>query len=143
MNKYEFINQLDNALLGNVSEQERRDSIRYYTDYIDDEMRAGRTEKDVLESLGSPTAIARSIIEAKKDDRNREDIYQGYEEQEESRGYTKTKQVSGWKAWAWLAGIVIVFLFVISIVFKVVTAILPFVLIFLLVSFLFKFIFGK
>ena len=73
MSKEEFIKQLDEFLMGNVREEERLDSIRYYKEYIREEIKAGKTEEEVLDSLGSPYGIAKSIIEAKgysMDERN-------------------------------------------------------------------------
>lgn len=143
MSKYEFISQLDDALLGKVSEKERRDSIRYYTDYIDEEVRAGKREEEVLRSLGSPTSIARSIIDAKGQDRGGETIEQGYEKQEDSRVFMKTKQIDGWKVWAVLGGIVLVLLLIASLVFKVLAAILPFLIPFAIIIFIIKLISGR
>lgn len=143
MNKYEFIEQLDNALVGKVSEKERRETIRYYSNYMDDEMKAGKSEKEVLASLGSPTAIARSIIEAKGYDRDGEAVEQGYEEQEEDRTFVKTKQVSGWKVWAMLGGVLLVLLLIASLVFKVLVAILPFLAVFGIALFIIKLITGR
>lgn len=143
MSKYEFISQLDDALLGNVSERERRDSIRYYTDYIDEEIRAGKREEEVLSSLGSPTSIARSIIAAKGQDRGGETIEQGYEQQEDSRMFMQTKQINGWKVWAVLGGIVLVLLLIASLVFKVLAAILPFLIPFAIIIFIIKLMSGR
>ena len=143
MSKYEFISQLDDALLGNVSERERRDSVRYYTDYIEDEVRAGKSEEEVLQSLGSPMAIARSIIEAKGYDRGGETIEPEFEEQEEPHVFMKTKQISGWKVWATLGGILLAVLLIVSLIFKVLAVILPFLIPFAIIIFIIKLISGR
>ena len=36
--------------------------IRYYEDYIQSQVRNGRTEKEVLEELGDPRLIARTLL---------------------------------------------------------------------------------
>lgn len=152
MSKYEFMEQLDNALVGKVSEKERRESIRYYEEYIDDEIGKGKTEKEVLSSLGSPGAIAKSIIDAKGYDKVGESVYEGYNNKEgssyEKQGYeeqmhTSIKKIEGWKVWAVLGGIVLVLFFMLSLVFKIVAAILPFVIPFVIILFILKLIFGR
>lgn len=151
MSKYEFMEQLDNALVGKVSEKERRESIRYYEEYIDDEIRKGKTEKEVISSLGSPSAIAKSIIDAKGYDQGGEAVYEAYNNEEssyEKQGYegqmhTSIKKIEGWKVWAVLGGIVLVLFFILSLVFKIVAAILPFVIPFVIILFILKLIFGR
>ena len=40
------------------------DSLTYYRQYFEDEIRNGKSEEDVIRELGSPRLIARSIIDA-------------------------------------------------------------------------------
>ena len=40
------------------------DSLTYYRQYFEDEIRNGKSEEDVIQELGSPRLIARSIIDA-------------------------------------------------------------------------------
>ena len=63
MNKQEFVDRLRMALNGRVSPGVVMDNVRYYEDYINTEIRKGRTEQEVLESLGDPRLIARTIIQ--------------------------------------------------------------------------------
>lgn len=64
MTKQEFLEELKNALSGEVSAEVMMDSYRYYANYIEEEIRKGRTEVEILEELGKPSLIARSIIAA-------------------------------------------------------------------------------
>lgn len=64
MNKYDFINSLQKYLTGKVSTDKLQELTRYYNQYIDTEMRKGKTEEEVLESLGDPRLLAKSIISA-------------------------------------------------------------------------------
>lgn len=64
MTKQEFLEELKQALSGEVSAEVLMDSYRYYSTYIEDEMRNGKSEEQVLEELGKPSLIARSIIAA-------------------------------------------------------------------------------
>mgnify|MGYP003232489390 CR=1 FL=1 len=63
MNKQEFVDRLRMALNGHVSPGLVMDNVNYYQDYINTEIRKGRTEEEVLESLGDPRLIARTIIQ--------------------------------------------------------------------------------
>lgn len=58
MNRLEFMERLEQLLAG-IPETEKQEALRYYEDYFED---AGvESEQEVLESLGSPEEIARSI----------------------------------------------------------------------------------
>lgn len=66
MNKTEYVKTIEKALVGYVSAQELQDTVTYYRDYIDMEIRKGKTEQEVLEGLGNPRLLAKSIIAAKE-----------------------------------------------------------------------------
>ena len=63
MDKQEFVDRLRMALNGRVSPGLVMDNVNYYEDYINTEIRKGRTEEEVLESLGDPRLIARFLQE--------------------------------------------------------------------------------
>lgn len=65
MTKEQFIMELEQCLQGEVSAYELSDSLTYYRQYFEDEMRNGKSEADVIKELGSPRLIARSIIDAR------------------------------------------------------------------------------
>lgn len=69
MTKQEFLEELKSALTGEVPPEVMMDSYGYYSNYIDEEMRKGRSEAEVLEELGKPALIARSIIAAQAGER--------------------------------------------------------------------------
>lgn len=66
MDKAEFIEKLQHALAGGLSSSLVAENVRYYQEYIDSEIRKGKSEAEVLEMLGEPRLIAKSIIEANK-----------------------------------------------------------------------------
>ncbi|MDD6812480.1 MAG: DUF1700 domain-containing protein [Lachnospiraceae bacterium] len=66
MEKREFIEKLQRALAGGLGSSLVADNVRYYQDYIESEIRKGRSEQEVLEQLGDPRLLAKSIIEANK-----------------------------------------------------------------------------
>lgn len=67
MSKEEFLRGLENALSGNVPPAVVRDNLRYYDDYIRSERQKGRTEADIMEELGDPRLIARTILDTTPD----------------------------------------------------------------------------
>ncbi len=64
MNKTEYVSMIEKALVGKISPQELRDTVVYYRDYIDMEIRKGKSEQEVLDRLGDPRLLAKSIIAA-------------------------------------------------------------------------------
>ena len=71
MDRNEFVSTLRAVLSGEVPEAIVEDNVRYYDGYISQEIAGGKSEMEVLESLGDPRLIAKTII----------DTYQGPEEE--------------------------------------------------------------
>ena len=69
MTKQGFLEELKQTLSGEVSAEAMMDSYRYYATYIEEEIQNGKTEEQVLEELGKPSLIARSIIAAQSGER--------------------------------------------------------------------------
>ena len=63
MSRQEFLDGLRTALNGEVAPSVIRDNLSYYEGYISYEMKKGRREEDVLDGLGDPRLIARTIID--------------------------------------------------------------------------------
>lgn len=66
MDKREFIDKLQRALAGGLNSSQVAENVRYYEEYIDSEIRKGKSEAEVLGMLGDPRLLAKSIIEANK-----------------------------------------------------------------------------
>ena len=66
MDKREFIDKLQRALAGGLNSSQVAENVRYYEEYIDSEIRKGKSEADVMDQLGDPRLLAKSIIEANK-----------------------------------------------------------------------------
>ncbi|MCI9377823.1 MAG: DUF1700 domain-containing protein [Eubacterium sp.] len=58
-----FLNELRIALQGQIGQAQVNEQLAYYETYIIEESRKGRTEGEVLESLGSPRLIAKTVIQ--------------------------------------------------------------------------------
>ncbi|RDU24775.1 DUF1700 domain-containing protein [Anaerosacchariphilus polymeriproducens] len=63
MSKEEFLDELRIALQGEVSQNEISENLEYYDRYIASEIRKGRSIESVMEELGNPRLIARTIID--------------------------------------------------------------------------------
>lgn len=64
MTKQEFLTQLQRDLNGSIGSKRAAGHIEYYQEYIEIELRKGRSQEEIMEELGSPGLIARSIEDA-------------------------------------------------------------------------------
>lgn len=135
MNKQEFLEKLRMALSGKVSPSVVAENVNYYEDYINVEIRKGRTEEEVLNELGDPRLIARTIVSTSG---NVSDGYYrqaGSEDYRTSGGSNRSLRVPGW---VFLIVILVVVVLVLGMVFSVLTYLLPILLPILVVLFLVK-----
>lgn len=63
MDRNEFVSTLRAVLTGEVPGAVVEDNVRYYDSYISQEIAGGKSEREVLESLGDPRLIAKTIID--------------------------------------------------------------------------------
>lgn len=66
MTKQEFLDSLRAALSGRVSTRAVAENISFYEDYINTQVRMGKSEAQVIEELGDPRLLAKTITEAEK-----------------------------------------------------------------------------
>lgn len=146
MNKQEFISKLRAALSGRVPAAVVAENVNYYEDYINTQIRMGRTEEEVLGSLGDPRLIAKTIIETNRQSGSYQDDYNvnseagnAYRENEYQKdGHTKYDKI--WKLPTWLTVliVIIVVLLVLSLILSVISFLAPFLLVIAVVLFLVK-----
>jgi len=123
MTKNEFLEQLQRALVSRVSSSLVNENLSYYEEYIATQVRAGRSEESVIESLGDPRLLARSIADAEKragaevtDDADDETY-----EQDDNLMHRSYK-LPGWLI---LIGVLFVIILVLSLAFSVIRVLLP------------------
>ena len=63
MTRQEFLQELQFALQGQLSQTAVNENIRYYDNYIMEETKKGSSEKAVIERLGNPRLIAKTLID--------------------------------------------------------------------------------
>ena len=66
-------------LEGRVPYSVIQENLRYYDSYIMEEAAKGQTEDEVIESLGGPRIIARTIVDAALDTEDRPDGFDSFE----------------------------------------------------------------
>lgn len=64
MNRQDFLQGLEAALVDEVSPAQVQSNLRYYREYISEQISLGRPEEEVMAELGDPRLIARSIVNA-------------------------------------------------------------------------------
>lgn len=64
MRKTEFLQELKSVLEGEVSAAVIQENLDYYGGYIAQEREKGRSEDEIIEELGGPRIIARTIIDS-------------------------------------------------------------------------------
>ncbi|MCI8415943.1 MAG: hypothetical protein HFI33_00335 [Lachnospiraceae bacterium] len=67
MDRNEFISTLRGTLQGAVSDAVVEENVSYYYHYISEEIGKGKQEAEVMELLGDPRLIARTIIDTAGD----------------------------------------------------------------------------
>lgn len=138
MTKKNFLENMRLALNGKVPGNVVTENLQYYEDYINTEIRKGKSEEEVLSSLGDPRLIARTII-----------ITSGSRENAATGGngeYSSDRPQSGTRGhlpvWVWLIFgiliIVLIFSAVISLISFLWPILLP-VIIIMAIMFLVKF----
>ena len=138
MTKQEFIEGIGRSLKGKIDDVEYMKQLEYYSSYIDDEVRKGKTEEEVLEALGDPRLIAKTIVQTyvMSDDPTRSYykaeangfMEETYEDNSDSQSNTETKfeeYTDKAKRILYIALGVLVLLLVLSLVFKVVAFLAP------------------
>ena len=134
MTKAEFLEMMEQKLTGELDEHTVGKTLRYYSEYIDSEMRKGKTEQEVLEDLGSPLLIARTILDTQGNGTvNFSQTRPEGEANEEEKGTESHR----WNKWLFLLCLLAV-LFLLFTILRVLLPILLPVLLVLFVISLFK-----
>ena len=140
MTKQVFLDRLRMALSGRVSPSLVEENVVYYEEYINTQIRLGKSEAAVMEMLGDPRLIAKTIITT--NDKSPEQTSHDYQEVS-----TDVDLISKIKRWlsnvrvpGWVLGIAagIIFIGVISIIFSIISFLLPVLLPVAIVIFLIK-----
>ena len=148
MTKQEFLETMRMSLNGKVSSSLVMENLRYYEDYINVEIRKGRDESEVLNELGDPRLIARTIAQTCGAEGGQATEYKGNRAWREGQdeGYRPGGHVRQFflkvlfrvPMWVWLILLLLIVTVILGVVFSVIGAILPVLLPIVLVLFLVK-----
>ena len=145
MTKYEFINKLQAALENELNSNKVLENVNYYNDYIDSEIRAGRSESEVIAELGDPWAIAMNIIDTEGEGSSNyeEYSYMSSDDSQKQRSSNGPKvHVFGldkwWKKLLLILGVIGVVMIVFSIITGIISLIAPIIVPVIIISFVLK-----
>lgn len=133
MTRREFLDGLKEKLSGSLPAAEVQNHVAYYNDYIKEEVRKGKREAEVLDELGDPWAIARSLIGASEAQNGTtgETYYEaepGWSARRDSAGSGKI-HVFGlntwWKSLLFLLGVIGVVVLVIAVIGGILSLLAP------------------
>ena len=149
MTKIEFLEELKMALASRVSAQEAIENLNFYEDYINTQVRMGRTEEEVLAELGEARLLARNIAESRKyasdgSEKTYDNTGKYGEDSKKDNAYygnnkTKSVKLPGWLIALFVIVIIIIFFALcFSILSFLAPVLIPLVLILLWIRFLQK-----
>ena len=137
MSRREFLEILRGQLSGQMAQGKAAAHVRYYEDYIQSQVRSGRSESDVLAELGDPRLIAKTLI----DTDDSAEVYDESGYSEESYGTEDgTGKVRSFKldlsTWYGKAIVIAIAALIVIFLTTVLVAVAPFLIIFGIVLYL-------
>lgn len=64
--RFEFLEKLRQSLAGRIDAGTLQDTVNYYQEYFEIQMRSGKSEQQILEQLGDPRLLAKTILQAEQ-----------------------------------------------------------------------------
>lgn len=151
MSKQEFIEGLRRSLSSINDYTFVNDTISYYENYIETQMRMGKTEEEVMAQLGDPRLIAKSIRATHvSDEAQEQEEYREFNQETYAKKRNVTDTVFGFNGKqirmpVWFTKVVgmLVLLLVFFVVFTVLRWLSPFILMGCVTYLIYKIFFGK
>lgn len=133
MTKQEFLEGLRRSLTGGLPPSKVNEHVNYYSDYIDSQIRMGVTEAEIMDSLGEPRLIAKTLLGMEGVEANTAETIQEETLREDNYRYFNVNGKT-WKIPGWLLTILIcvVSFCVLTFIFSLMARLLPY---FILVMF--------
>jgi len=150
MNKQEFIEQLRRNLAAINDYTFVNDTISYYENYIEAQIRMGKSEEEVMRELGDPRLIAKSIkaTHVEETDEESTNAYGSYQRDEAFNKMGSTfLNINGRQIRmpAWLLKIIIIFIVIVVLllVFTILRWLAPFICMGIFAYMIYKIITGN
>lgn len=147
MTRAEFLSKLQDALSAELDAGAVERNVRYYDEYISDEIKSGKSERDVLDSLGDPWVIARSIIDAPGNMYQNESVFETVQHEKQGKSHAdRGAKIFFFDKWWHKALLILVMIFILIVVVSVITGLLaiaarvalPVIMVLLIVNFVRK-----
>ena len=158
MTQEEFLKKLKEALENDLSGRIVQENVSYYESYIIEEIRKGRAESEVIEELGDPWVIARSIIDMAEGEPGTKEEYYG-SAKSSSRQERKADRYAGgmgnngnihvfsmdswWKKLLVILGVIGIFLIIIAVIGGIFSLLMPIIVPVLCIALIFRLISGR
>ena len=158
MTREEFLKKLKEALENDLSGRIVQENVSYYESYIIEEIRKGRAESEVIEELGDPWVIARSIIDMAEGEPGTKEAYYGSaksssRQERAADRYTDGMGKSGnihvfsmdswWKKLLVILGLIGIFLIIIAVIGGIFSLLMPIIVPVLCIALIFRLIRGR
>lgn len=138
MNKYDFIDEMRKSLAGKIEQSDLEETIRYYQDYIDIEIKKGKLEEEVLMLLGEPRLLAKSILAANNGGQTSQPEYRNLENSEEESFARENSRRKNIPLWVFLILGIILIVILLILVSSVIWFLLPVLIPVVMVVFLIR-----
>lgn len=113
--------------------------MRYYEDYIQSQVRSGRDEQQVLDELGDPRLIARTLLDTDVDNGQLDyEEYSTYSDDAQNTQSSSRNHVHVWRFDTWYSKLlgVVILLIVVFLLFHILVAVIPFFAVLALILFI-------
>lgn len=139
MDKKEFLDTLRSQLTGHIPDQKVNSHLKYYQEYIDTQIKNGSTEQEVLEKLGSPLLIAKTLLDTDEGEGFYVETEEAYEvPPEQKQPYHHRSYKLDLTTWYGKAIVIILAVLVIIGLFIIIGTLLPIVAVIALVLFVYS-----
>ena len=133
MTRSEFLEKLRSALGNDLRGSVIQENVDYYNNYIQEEVNKGRSEMEVIEELGDPWVIARTIIdsvegqkEVKSQRKTYDSGYGGYSQASDNyENNVHIFKMEGWKKVLLILGIIGVLILIIAVIGGILSLLAP------------------
>jgi len=133
MTKEEFIITFRRFLAGELATNEIDEHATYYENYIAMEIGKGKKVEEVLEQLGDPRLLAKTIIEV-----NKEKVESGQTNSYSSSNTSSNGQKKGLPRWLVSSIVVSLLVLIIIVVFRLFFLFLPVLIVIFIVSYIIR-----
>lgn len=141
MTKQDFLDGLRRSLSAGLETEQINEHIRYYSDYIDSQIRKGIAEEEVMASLGEPRLIAKTLLGMEETGQVTEEYVEEEQAADDKYRYFningKTIKIPGW---LFTILVCVVSFFILTILFSLMTRLLPFIFMMIFVVTMIRFL---